>query len=341
MISNFEEKPLYRFFNVIWFVLYAFVVVIAVIAFLLIFDARKVTKATIVCRDGTSWDALKPKNILYNSYAESGLCTKRNPDGTYSESTYRDVDYNSFTEKITKEPLSWSMLIYPLVVFAIGFGLVDFLKLIVIYVFAGRIAFEKSLLLQILVNLFYRSSDTQEKKEDGVDKHFSLLYDVIPKDEIIKIGTIDKEITLALKQAEDALKAFYEKYQRDESFFESNEILDLDTDIIEEYFRLQDQFRDLKLADMKIRHSFERMGVLIKDLKKGMSIEDARIKLDKMLKKHGKVDAKQEVQVELSKALAKEIIASKRLYGKDFKKKTIDMNRIKKRILKEHPEWKS
>lgn len=151
MKHSFEDNPLYRFFNVVVFLAYAFVILITIFAGYIGYNERSITSATVKCKDGTSWNALEPKNILYDSAALSGLCTNRNTDGTYTESSYSDIDYDSYETTTTKESWTWSTVIYPLIAFVIGFGLVDAARLIVLYIFSGRLALEKSALLRLIV----------------------------------------------------------------------------------------------------------------------------------------------------------------------------------------------
>lgn len=143
-----ENKPLYRFFNVVLFILYSFVILITILAGFVGYSSRELISATVECKDGTSWDATK---IYWDSHALCGICTKRSADGSkYTECDYEDMDYSVYEVVDKKYAWSWNVAIYPLVVFIIGFGLVDFLRLAVGYIFSGRIAFENSLLLKLV-----------------------------------------------------------------------------------------------------------------------------------------------------------------------------------------------
>lgn len=154
MKENFEQSAWYRLINVLAFLAYFFVVLIMLLAGFLGYSDRKITSATVKCADGTSWNALEPKNILYDSASLSGLCTNRNADGTYATSSYYDIDFDAYSTEVKKESFSWSMIIYPLIVFAVGFGLIDLAKLLLLYIFTGRIALEKSALLNLIVLAF-------------------------------------------------------------------------------------------------------------------------------------------------------------------------------------------
>lgn len=152
--QSFEDKPIFRLFNVVLFILYAGVFLISIIAAILGYSEREIKSASVTCKDGTSWDALKPKDITYDSYALCGICTKRSLGGdAYTDCTYQDMDYSSYDVERTKEPWSWNTIIYPLITISLGLGFVDFLRLTIFYIFSGRVAFEKSLLLK-LIRLF-------------------------------------------------------------------------------------------------------------------------------------------------------------------------------------------
>lgn len=152
--KSLNDKPLYRFFNVLLFVAYFFIFLVAGIAGYLGYQGRGVASATVVCRDSTRWNALEPKNIVYDSYAQCGLCTKRSSSGAYTECTYEDIDYDSYETEIVKEIWSWNAVIYPAIIIGVGLGLVDSLRIAVIYVFTGKVSLEKSLLLKLLSSMF-------------------------------------------------------------------------------------------------------------------------------------------------------------------------------------------
>lgn len=152
--KSLNNKPLYRFFNVVLFVAYSLVFLAAIVATIIGYGEREIISANVICRDGTSWNALEPKNILYDSYAKCGLCTKRTSSGSYVECTYKDVDYDSFETKETREVWSWSTIAYPAIVLGLGLGVVDFFRIAVVYVFTGKKDLEKSVLLKLVKSFF-------------------------------------------------------------------------------------------------------------------------------------------------------------------------------------------
>ncbi len=159
MKKTFEQSAWNRLINVLAFLAYSFVVLVMILAAYVCYSERKITSATVNCADGTNWNALEPKNILYDSASLSGLCTNRRADGNYIPSSYLDIDRNAYSTEVEKESFSWAMIVYPLIVFGVGFGLIDLAKLLLLYIFTGRIAFEKSALL----NLIVLASEDQKK----------------------------------------------------------------------------------------------------------------------------------------------------------------------------------
>lgn len=148
MGNKFEDKPLYRLFNVILFFLYSIAVIITIFATYLMFSSRPVTKATVECKDGTSWNVTK---VYWNDEALCGVCTNRSSDGTkYTECPILNLDRTSYLSVKKQYGWSWETLLVPLLTFAISFSLVDTVRVIVLYIISGKILLEKSLLLKIL-----------------------------------------------------------------------------------------------------------------------------------------------------------------------------------------------
>jgi len=156
MENEHEHKPLYRFFNVILFILYSIAVLATLLAVYVGYNERQIVSASVKCKDGTSWDATK---IHDDSYALCGICTNRNQDGSkYDDCASGSLDFSSYEVTNKKYNFSWNTIIYPLIVFAITFGIIDFLRLAILYIFSGRVAFEKSLLLRTIL-LFFSGND--------------------------------------------------------------------------------------------------------------------------------------------------------------------------------------
>ncbi|SRR6266496_4540828 len=182
--------------------------------------------------------------------------------------------------------------------------------------------------------------DASTQRTDGLDENYSLLYSLIPKQELIDIGALNKQVEAGLGQARAEMDNFLKKYRRNQEFFESDEALDLEVEVLEEFYKLDHQIKQFHLANHKIQKFFERAGLINEDLKSGLSDEEAQKKLNELSEKHGEVTAEIEVKLEFSKAIGDEFTAMKRLYGKDFKGKTVNMDDVIKRVLEEHPQWK-
>lgn len=160
MENSYEKSPFYRLFNVVLFILYFFIILITVLAGIIGYSTRDLTSATVACEDGTRWDATR---IHDDSYALCGICTQRNLDGSkYNSCDYENISYTSYDVVDKQYAWSWNTIIYPLVVFAIGFGIVDILKITVVYVLSGRIVLNKSILLKVL--LLTVSQDNKSKQ---------------------------------------------------------------------------------------------------------------------------------------------------------------------------------
>ena len=149
MENKYERSPLYRFFNVIFILVVLFSSLVGYISY----TNRELTNARVKCTDGTDWNALEPKNITWNNAALCGVCTKRD-DFTkkYMECDYNDPGYYSSHEIINKK-YGWSywIILTPIIIFAVGFAIVDLIKIFVIYIFSGEWAWYKSALLHVLV----------------------------------------------------------------------------------------------------------------------------------------------------------------------------------------------
>lgn len=166
--TNYEDKPLYRFFNVIFILLYILVVLSSFLGGYLTFTSRPLSNARVLCEDGTNWNALKPKDITWNDSALCGVCTKRNDETQkYANCDYGDPGYYTSHQIIDKKyAFSLWIIFTPLLIYFIGVGIVDFLKLATIYVFSGSWLWYKSLFiltLGFIVGLFYSDRNSTEK----------------------------------------------------------------------------------------------------------------------------------------------------------------------------------
>ena len=332
MKHNFEDNPLYRLFNVIVILGYAFIVLATIFAGYIGYSERSILSATVKCKDGTSWNALKPKNILYDSAALSGICTNRDADGkSYKDSESSKIDYDSYETKVTKGSLTWSSIIYPIIVFIIGFGLVDAVRLIVIYVFSGKLALEKSTLLRLYIATF--ANNTFEKTH-------GLLLKVVEKEEIAKAANLLSQVEHGLKQAQDELNDFLSRHGKESSYFESDEALELDIKTLEEFYKLDNNYKDMNFINLKLIKYFQTLEEVNQHLEKGENIEDAKERLQRLQKKVSEETSKLQVQLEISKAIGEEIINLKKKHGNDLNDKKVNMDDILERIYVKNPDWR-
>lgn len=336
MKRSFEGTALYRFFNVLLFLTYTFIILITIGAGVIGYSERKTKSATVICRDGTSWNA---KDILYDKYALCGICTQRTTGGTdYLSCSYKNMDYSSYETKITREAWSWSILIYPLIVFIIGFGLVDTIKLIVLYIFSGKIALDKSVLLRLLVSL--ASDGDSNIQESPFEKSFPLLLDIVDKEDVLEAGKLQIQAEEGLEQAEVDLNSFFRRTGYDKTYFKNNKSLDLDVDVLEEYYRIDNNYKYLQLANFRLNEYFQSLEKVNEYLVKGESIEKAKRRFQKLQDNTAKEVGKFQAQLELSKAIGEELLALKRKYGKKYKDKTVNIDDVIERVYKKHPDWK-
>jgi len=147
-LNQILNTPWYRFFNVILFLFYFVVILISIGAIFVGYSERNLISATVECKDGTDWDATK---IYSDHYSLCGICTLRDKaDKNYSSCSYDEMDYSVYKLIDKQYAWTWKIVLYPLIAILIGFGIVDFLKIAVIYVFSGTIVLSKSLIIQII-----------------------------------------------------------------------------------------------------------------------------------------------------------------------------------------------
>ncbi len=172
MGNSHLKNPLYRLFNVILFLLYTCVILVALFAGSIGYSERNLTHATLQCKDGSRWNAMDIRN---DSEVLCGICTKREPSGKYYNCSYPSDDYSSYQIVDEQYDWSWNTIIYPLIIFLVGFGVVDFLRLAIIYIFFGGIYWDKSILLQILIGLIegLNSEESEDfKKQAAIQEKY-------------------------------------------------------------------------------------------------------------------------------------------------------------------------
>lgn len=169
---------------------------------------------------------------------------------------------------------------------------------------------------------------------------YRLLFKFVDKNEVKKMASLWTDIEAALRQTEEDLKEFYSKTGHDEEFFESNESLEIETDLLEEFYRLEGQYKNLRIANLRMENYFSALEKIQAELEEGLGIEKAKKKLEKLKNKNAEAEAEVEVKMEISKAIGEEILALKKKHGKSWKDAMVKMDDVVERVYKKHPEWR-
>lgn len=148
LINNekLEHRAWFRFLKVVHILLYVGVVLVVIGFGYFNFSQTTVTQSTLICKDGTTWDALN-NDLSWSSSAQCGLCTKRdiskgfNVDNGHRECDYNDpAIYNSYRldeqTKRTGTPLSY--LVYPAIGLIVSLTILRVLLRGIVYIFAGK-----------------------------------------------------------------------------------------------------------------------------------------------------------------------------------------------------------
>lgn len=337
MEKNYEENALFRFLNVIIFLLYFIVILTSLFGAGIVYTSRPLVSASVQCEDGTKWDAMSIHN---NPEALCGICTQRtSDDGEYNFCSIAD-DNMDYSYEIVDQHYGWSwyIVIVPLVIFFVGFGIVDFFKIAIIYVFGGGVALHKSVILRIIAS--FASNDASQTAGILASK-FPLLLHVTTEEEFKKMSEMLNIVEPELKKAEEELETFFKRTGRPRSFFEkSNKVLDLDFETIEEYFTLDNKLKDLQLVDFMVNKYFESLSQVNNQFSNSSDETEARKLFKKIEDQQMEEIAELKVKLEFSKAIGEELLLTKRQYGKNIKNKTINIDDIIARVEQKHPKWK-
>lgn len=123
-IPALETKVWFRFIKVLQGIAIILVILTTALTAYLLFDAKSLNTATLICNDGTKWNAID-QDYTYkteiNTDDKCGLCNKRTGNNTYQKCTYNDsyqLRYNSYTVNKTYEKdnsifavFGWSSLV--------------------------------------------------------------------------------------------------------------------------------------------------------------------------------------------------------------------------------------
>jgi hypothetical protein len=328
MNKSFEEKPLYRFFNVVFFTGYAFVFLVSVLIGWGIYQNRPVVNATVQCNDGTSWNALKPNNILDDPSALCGICSKRSSDGKYNFCAYQD-NYSVYTTQTTQEGYQWITAF--LIAIVIGFGIIDIVKIAIVYIFSGKADLSKSLLIIILAILF------SGNKNNSWERDYKLLFKIVDKKQVIKDAQLQTQISKKISELEIQLNTLYKNAGKNEDFFKTNEILNLDIHVLQEFYKLDDEKGELELYQSYYLRYFDILENLNQKLKKGYYSDDGKKEYKEEKEKIDKDFTHKKASLISSKALSEAILEAKRK-GKDINTKDL-IDKVSRKI-KEDPFFK-
>lgn len=144
--ARLEQRAWFRFLKVVHILLYVGVVLVVIVFGYFTYNQTTVTRSTLICKDGTTWDALN-NDLSWSSAAQCGICTKRdiskgfNIDNGHQECSYSDPAINNSYRldeqtKRTSTPLSY--IIYPVIGLILTLTILRMILGGVIYIFAGK-----------------------------------------------------------------------------------------------------------------------------------------------------------------------------------------------------------
>ena len=176
--------------------------------------------------------------------------------------------------------------------------------------------------------------------DNSFDERFKLVLKIVDKKEILDTVSNLDNATAVVDQINSELEELYKKTGKNEEFFEKN-VLDLDLETIKKYLELKDKWMEFNLYKTIFSREMDALEELNRDLEEGLGLKEAKKRMTKQKGKNAKEIAKLNVQLELSKAIAQELIEVKRKYGDNYKEAKIEGDKIIQRVYEKHPEWKS
>ncbi|EKD99841.1 MAG: hypothetical protein ACD_22C00166G0007 [uncultured bacterium] len=165
-----HNSPLYRLFRVLLIIGYVAVFGAAVLGGMLGLSERSIKSATLICSDGTRWDA---EDILYDNEAQCGLCTKR-IGVNYSTCNKNDSGYYSSYNVEKEYEFPWGAITYPLIVLVIGIAAIDLTHVSIFYIVAGKVDLEKSLFLKVVALLTVPEETRSEAQLEAERLQFAI-----------------------------------------------------------------------------------------------------------------------------------------------------------------------
>ncbi len=140
-----ESKAWFRFIKVLQGIAIVVVILVSLLTAYLLFDSKSLSTATLVCNDGTTWNAMDPNytTLELDTYEKCGLCNRRLKNNTYYKCEYSESYqklHNSYTVNRTydKDHSIFAVLGWTSLVFFGGLLLVKVTAKIIVYIFGGN-----------------------------------------------------------------------------------------------------------------------------------------------------------------------------------------------------------
>jgi hypothetical protein len=145
---HLEKKVWFRFIRVAQGLAIFCVVLITALTLYLLFDAKSLSTATLVCKDGTTWNAIDEKNS-YGSYKGEidmyemcGLCNYRLPDNQYRKcdvGSQSNLLFDSYdvNRTYTKDHSFLGIIGWSSLVLIAGLIIVKLIAKLIVYILGG------------------------------------------------------------------------------------------------------------------------------------------------------------------------------------------------------------
>ncbi len=137
--EKLEGKVWFRGLRVLNVVAFILIILIACFFIWLGWETRTPISATVRCKDGTEWSAIKDGRELDSSEL-CGICTRRSSDDkTYKECSYDNPNYFNSYEIVDIQP-DIAGILFPVIAFVVfAFAILKAVILSIIYIIAGYI----------------------------------------------------------------------------------------------------------------------------------------------------------------------------------------------------------
>lgn len=191
-----------------------------------------------------------------------------------------------------------------------------------------------------------QSAASQTNSDDL--KQYELLFQIINKDDVLKILQVGKDARIWLEDEQRKLEDFKIKTGKDPDLIESNgkEFLKLSLEEMTEFETLRNSIRDFKLTVDFVEEYSQTIEEINKKLNAGISQENAKKVLDNLIA--GLDERKQKARVNLihSRIIGEELIKmatpikkrNPKASVRELEKLTVNSDIIKKRLKEEVEE---